>query len=268
MVSADLVFSRSLSKRQRWDFYDPHYYCVWALLSLLQAAESHGLPALYPQVCRFSAQTTHANPTSWPRLKNCRTKKGRWRALQPPVSHSTAALCLVLSTRLAQWPLQLRCCLGTSLRWAEDCCPPLSETWTFLKTRGPSCRCGGAMTIGLCAANTILSRVPAFWPSFFSFILVLDVIFLQCILFSICGTAFTLTVQLPLKTDCLISAATSNKMRMESDSNSKGGKMWIKWCKKLILCSKASLNIWSFNSLTKSSVGRGSEVIYKNSLTP
>lgn len=148
-VSGHSLLSLSLSfKRQRWDFYDPHYYCVWALLSLLQAADNHGHPVLYPQVCRFSSQTTHSNPTSWPRLKNCRMKKGRWWVLQSPVSHSTAVPCLVLSTCPAQFPLQLHCCLRTSLRWAQDSCPPCARHEHFWRLGGGSAGVVGQWPLG------------------------------------------------------------------------------------------------------------------------
>lgn len=62
-----------------------------------------------------------------------------------PVSSSTAALCLALSTHQERLPLQWHCCLGASLRWA-GAVPPLNV--------GPNisdvelCRCSGEMTIG------------------------------------------------------------------------------------------------------------------------
>lgn len=188
-VGGPCLLSLSLSfKRQRWDFYDPQYYCVWALLSLLQAAKNYRLPMLYSQVCRFSIQTTHA--MSQPRLKGGPRK--------PPISSSAAALCLAFSTHQAQLPLH--CCLG-ALWDGLGLSPPLM--WDMSTCDVEFCRCGGAVTMRLHATSPILSREPAFWPSFFSFILVFDIIFLQCILFSISGITFTLTVQLSLERDCL-----------------------------------------------------------------
>lgn len=119
-VGGPCLLSLSLSfKRQRWDFYDPQYYCVWALLSLLQAAKNYRLPMLYSQVCRFSIQTTHA--MSQPRLKGGPRK--------PPISSSAAALCLAFSTHQAQLPLH--CCLG-ALWDGLGLSPPSCETWALV----------------------------------------------------------------------------------------------------------------------------------------
>lgn len=123
MVLVDLVFSPPLSlfKRQRWDFYDPQYYCVWTLLSLLQADKNYRLPMLYPRVWGFSIQMAHA--MSQPR------QEGGPR--QATVSSSITSLCLAFSTHQAQLCLQWHCCLGASLRGAGAVTPSCG-TWAFL----------------------------------------------------------------------------------------------------------------------------------------
>lgn len=122
-VGEPCLRSLSLSfKRQRWDFYDPQYYCVWALLSLLQAAKNYRLPVLYPQVCRFSIQTTHATPQ--PRLKGGPRK--------PPVSSSTTALCLALSTHQHHCPCSHTVAWGQHLWDGLGLSPPFCGTCTFL----------------------------------------------------------------------------------------------------------------------------------------
>lgn len=203
-------------------------------LGTSEPAASTRFPMQHLQACRFSGGMAHSAHMSWPGWRAAGPRKGPNGPCRPQGScshvHSWSAMSPGVMLVLKDFSEAVLGLLS-----------PLSEEQTFQKTIF-SFRCGGAMTIGLPTANTVLASVCAFWPSFFCFVVVLDVIFLWCILFSICGKAFTLTVQLPWKTDCLISTTTSKEMRIKSDSNFKGKKMWFKWCKKLILYIKASLN--------------------------
>lgn len=141
-----------------------------------------------------------------------------WQPMQTVSLPQHSTTCMAHThTHQAQSP-----CSYTGLQGLLWSAIPLCAEQTFQKMGCFFCRCGGQWPLGY--AMPALSLRASFWmSSFFCFILVLDVIFLQGISFSVCGNALASTRQLPWKQDRLISAATLNKVRM--DSLFQGGKM-------------------------------------------
>ena len=190
MVSVDLLSSPFLCfLRDGNGTLTVHVAIVSGPFRACCSSQELWIAVLYPQVWGFSSPAT---------LSDCANRMEGFRIWGE--TDSPCKLWAFRSTAPHAWLTHTKhspSAVTLVLRGFSEVLSPSCEKQTFLKMGWFFCRCGGPWPLGY--VLPALSLRASFWlSSFFCLLLVLDVIFLQCISFSVCiNTAVAMKNGLP-----------------------------------------------------------------------